>query len=195
MKKIKSYQQGTIDYFCAVYAVINAFRWAAKDLKVLSYEEGCLFYQYLISFLLKKDLFDEVLHQGSSCSVLKKLLKKADGYTRKNFGLSLNFKMPFERTKKNIPSVLNEIRQCLEENGNAWIVRLNNQRLGDHWSVGTKISLLYRVCLFDSYGSAGFDANKALWVPSEVKNKKTVPPKGKTYLLKEGQVLLTVKKI
>ena len=144
---------------------------------------------------MKKDLFDEVLHRGSSCAVLKKLLKKADGYTRKNFGLSLNFEMPFERTKKNVSSVLNEIRQCLEENGNAWIVRLNNQRLGDHWSVGTKISPQYRVCLFDSYGCAGFDAKKALWVPPKVKNKIPVPPKGKTYLLKEGQVLLTVKKI
>ncbi len=66
MKNIKPYQQGTIDYFCAVYAVINAFRWVAKDLKKLSYAEGCLFYQYLISFLLKKGLFEEVLQHGTS---------------------------------------------------------------------------------------------------------------------------------
>ncbi|MBO4521527.1 MAG: hypothetical protein J5787_10025 [Alphaproteobacteria bacterium] len=203
MKQIKPHQQGTIDYFCGVYAVINAFRWAAKKHKKLSYKESCLFYQYLISFLLKKDLFAEVLHSGSSCRILSKIIKRADKYTRKTFSLSLSVESPFARTKKSVSAALGEIGDFLKLADTAWIIRLNNQTIGDHWSVGTKIASDNRVCLFDSYGYAGFDANKAVWVPAVKEKDKTPdnptempdPPKGKTYLLKEGQLLLTVKRV
>ena len=203
MEKIKPYQQGTIDYFCGVYAVINAFRWAAKEYRIFTYEESCLFYQNLISFLLKKDFFEEVLHHGSSCEILSKIIKRSDKYIRKNFSLSLNVEALFIHTQSGVPEALNKIRFFLEKPNTAWIIRLNNQKLGDHWSVGTEITEKRRVRLFDSYGYAGFDANKAVWTPAVKESDKTpdnptgmpVPPKGKTYLLKEGQLLLTVKRI
>lgn len=203
MKKLRPYQQGTIDYFCGVYAVINAFRWAAKGHKILSYKESCLLYQYLISFLAEKNRFDEVLRHGTSCELLSQIIKRANKYIGKNFSLSLNFETPFSHTKKTVPIVLNEVRAFLEMPNAAWIIRLNNQRLGDHWSVGTGITDKNRVCLFDSYGCAGFDANKAVWTPPVKEKDKTpdnptgmpFPPKGKTYLLKEGQILLTTEKI
>ena len=202
MKKIKPYQQGTIDYFCGAYAVINAFCWAAKEYKTLSYKEGCLFYQHLISFLLKEEAFDKVLHHGTSCKLLAKIIKRADQYVRKNFSLSLNVEFPFVHTKKSVLSALNEIGSFLKKPDTAWIIRLNNQQIGDHWSVGTEITEKKRVHLFDSYGYAGFDANKAVWTPA-IKDKKTpdnptgkpLPKKGKTFLLKKGQILLTVERI
>ena len=203
MRPIKPYKQGTIDYFCGVYAIINAFRWAAKDFKTISDQEGCLFYQYLISYLLKKGSFEEVLHHGTSCKLLSKIIKRADKYTRTTFSLSLNVETPFVHTKKDIPAALSEIGSFLKKADTAWIIRLNNQKIGDHWSVGTEITEKKEIRLFDSYNYPGFDANEAVWTPPVKDENKTpdnptgmpVPPKGKTFLLKKGQILIIVKPV
>lgn len=200
---IKAYQQGTIDYFCGVYAIINAFRQAAQNQKKLSYREGCLFYQHLIKHLIKKDRFKEVLCHGTDCDLLSDLLKKADRYTQKNFGLSITFETPYAHMRKNPQTVINEIKDFLEQENTAWIIRLNNQSLGDHWSVGTKITPNGIVRLFDSYGAKQFDAKKSLWVPPIKEADKTPdnptgmpnPPRGKTLLLKEGQVLIKTRPV
>ncbi len=200
---IKAYQQGTIDYFCGVYAIINAFRQAAQDQKKLSFREGCLFYQHLIKYLIKKDRFKEVLCHGTDCDLLSDLLKKADRYTQKNFGVSLNFKIPYAKTRKEPQKVIDEIKDFLERKHTAWIIRLNNQTTGDHWSVGTKITPDGTVCLFDSYGAKQFDVKKSLWVPPIKESDKTPdnptgmpnPPKGKTLLLKEGQILIKTRPV
>lgn len=195
---MKAYQQGTIDYFCGVYAEINAFRWAARDQKKLTYRAGRAFYQHLIKYLIKKDLFQEVLCHGTSCDLLLNLLNKADRYTRKHFGLALEFQVPYAAENKSALKIVKEIGTFLEQDHTAWIIRLNNQNLGDHWSVGTTVTQNGTVRLFDSYGCTRFDANKSLWVPPIKKADITSdnptgmpkPPKGKTLLLKEGQILI-----
>lgn len=200
---MKAYQQGTIDYFCGVYAIINAFRCAAQHQKELTYREGCLFYQRLIKFLIKKDCFKEVLCHGTDCALLADLLKKADRYTRKNFGLAMDFQTPYAKTKKSPQEVVNEIGDYLKQEQTAWIIRLNNRNLGDHWSVGTSVTHHGTVNLFDSYGCTRFDANKAVWVPPIKKSDitpdnptgMTEPPKGKTLLLKEWQILIKIRPV
>ena len=49
---MKAYTQGEIDYFCGVYAVINACRQILKEKKYFSYNDGCLFYQHLMQYLI-----------------------------------------------------------------------------------------------------------------------------------------------
>ncbi len=200
---MKAYQQGTIDYFCGVYAVINAFRWAARDQKKLTYRAGCAFYQHLIKCLIKKDLFQEVLCHGTSCDLLINLLNKTDRYTRKHFGLALEFQAPYAAENKSALKIVKEIGTFLEQDHTAWIIRLNNQNLGDHWSVGTAVTKNGTVRLFDSYGAKSFDANKAVWTPPVKEKDRTpdnpsgmpIPPRGKTALLKEGQFLIAVSQV
>ena len=192
MKEIKPYQQGTIDYFCGVYAVINAFRWAARDYRLLSYAQGCRFYRELISFLLKKEVFARVLERGTPDDLLIDILNEAKRYVAVKFKLSLNFECPYADTEKSVPDVLSEIGDFLERKHTAWIISLYNRTLGSHYTVGTKI-VGRRVTLFDSCGGSVCHTDHALWGP-EIKKGESAPcpPQGKMYLFKPGQVLITV---
>ncbi len=200
---MKAYHQGTIDYFCGVYATINAFRWAVRDQKMLSYEQGCSFYQYLMDFLINKNVFQEVLYHGTNGRLMTDLLNQANLYVKETFGLSLNFTVPYENTEKTTESVISEISNFLKQERTAWIVRLNNKKLGDHWSVGTEVKPDGKISLFDSYGCSCFDGKKTIWVPDIKVSERTddnptgmpKPVKGKTFLLKEGQILIKVSAI
>ena len=197
---MKPYQQGAIDYFCGVYAVINAFRHAARGRAELSYTDGCAFYQYLITRLIKSDRFEEVLRHGTDAELLEKLLKKADGYVRREYGLKIDYSAPYADTDKDVLTAVEEIGKFLKQDGTAWLLRMNNKSLGDHWSVATTVCSDGKVALFDSYGAKSFDANKAVWTPPVKEKDRTpdnpsgmpIPPRGKTMLLKEGQFLIAV---
>ncbi len=197
---MKPYQQGTIDYFCGVYAVINVFRHAARSRAELSYAGGCAFYQDLIKRLIKFDRFEEVLRHGTDAELLEKLLKKADGYVRRAYGLKIDFSAPYADTGKDVLTAVNEIGKFLKQSNTAWLLRMNNKALGDHWSVATTVYSNGKVALFDSYGAKSFDANKAVWTPPVKEKDRTldnpsgmpIPPRGKTMLLKEGQFLIAV---
>ena len=195
MKDFKPYQQGSVDYFCGVYSILNAFRWAAQDFKRLTYTQGCLFYQDLVSFLLKKEMFTRVLERGTPDAWLVELLGEADLYSRKKFKLALNFECPYVDTEKSVPEALAEIGDFLEREHTAWIVSLYNKTLGSHYTVGTKI-VGRRVDLFDSCGGSICHTDHAIWGPKIKKGESApCPPKGKMYLFKPGQVLITVNRI
>ena len=192
MEEFKPYQQGSVDYFCGIYATINAFRWAARDFKLLTYTQGCSLYQDLMTFLLKNEMFTRVLERGTPDAWLMKILREADRYTRKKFKLALNFECPYAETEKSVPEVLGEIGDFLEREHTAWIISLYNKTLGSHYTVGTKV-VGRRVNLFDSCGGSICHTDHAIWGPKIEKDESApCPPKGKMYLFKPGQVLITV---
>lgn len=197
---MKAYTQGVVDYFCGVYAVINAFRHAVRGRRYLSYTEGCLFYQHMMQSLINKGVIEEVLHHGTTCSQIMDYIETAESYVRETFGMKMTADRPYIDTDKSVEQAVDEMGAYLEHPKNACIIRLNNQELGDHWSVGTELTSRGNFKLFDSYGCSKFDAKTALWSPVPAADKSTPgnptgmpkPPRGKTYLAKEGQILIRV---
>ncbi len=116
---MKPHQQGAIDYFCGANAVINAFRHAARGRAELSYTDGCAFYQYLIKRLIKFNRFEEVLCRGTDAELLEKLLKKADGYVRRKYGLKIVFSAPYADTDNDVLTAVDEIGKFLKQDDTA----------------------------------------------------------------------------
>ena len=92
---MKPYNQGNVDFFCGIYAVINACRYAGRKYHVFSFKEGCAFYQHMMQFLLDKGLFEEVLYHGSSFEIMQMYLEQARKYMYEHYRLRLFYKRPF----------------------------------------------------------------------------------------------------
>jgi len=105
----------------------------------------------------------------------------------------LSFECPYVGTEKSVPDALAEIGDFLEREHTAWIISLYNKTLGSHYTVGTKV-VGRRVDLFDSCGGSICHTDHAIWGPAIKKGDSApCPPRGKMYLFKPGQVLMTVK--
>jgi hypothetical protein len=181
---MRPYNQGNIDRFCAVYAVINACRRAVHKHHKFGFEEGCAFYENMMQFLIDSGLIEDVLYNGSSYEVMTKLLDQAKAYLKEKYGFRLHYKRPFVDTKLSVGKVLKLIRHFLKRNDNSsCIIRFFNMGVWDHWSVIRRGHGL-RLKLFDSYHYPELHINECLWGPY----KKD----GHNYLAKEGIILIKV---
>lgn len=86
---MKAYTQGEIDYFCGVYAVINACRQILKGKKYFSYNDGCLFYQHLMQYLIDAGKIGEVLHHGTDYDLILRLVEQGSAMLFRNSALRL----------------------------------------------------------------------------------------------------------
>ena len=109
---MKPYNQGNVDFFCGIYAVINACRYAGRKYHIFSFKEGCAFYQHMMQFLLDKGLFEEVLYHGSSFEIMQMYLEQACKYMYEHYRLRLFYKRPFtwmdmplERATESSPNI------------------------------------------------------------------------------------------
>lgn len=196
---MKAYTQGEIDYFCGVYAIINACRRMMSRRRPFSYNDGCLFYQHLMDKLIAEGRIAEVLHHGTNYDLLRSLLEEARVYVRETFGAELSFDQPYAGTDKTLEQTAEEIGEALNNPVHSYIIRFNNREVGDHWSVISQRSRnSFR--LFDSYAYPAINLKTSSWIPEKIslnmtkKNPTGVPqpPKGRTYIVKHGLFFLSL---
>ncbi len=187
MQVMQAYHQGTIDFFCAVYAIINASRLLLNDENIrFSYERGCHFYQHLMTYLYEKDYFMTVLTSGTDYPLMDNLLKEASVYLRKYYGYDLQYSYPFYRKKIKIAPLLEEVEVFFNQPRQACIMRYHNFVEGDHWNVPRIITKNTHILKFWDKIETTF----------EVKDLTLKPYKrdGLTHLAKRGIIYLTLKK-
>ncbi len=195
---MKAYTQGEIDYFCGVYAVINACRQILKGKKYFSYNDGCLFYQHLMQYLIDAGKIGEVLHHGTDYDLILRLVEQGNAYAFQKFGVKISYELPYAQTVESFDAASKEIDRRLKEENASCIIRINNTEVGDHWSVMLQKTSSGKIKLFDSYAYNGFYSSRAVWLPENPILKKTdanptgvpKPPKGITYVTKHGLIFL-----
>ena len=67
---MKAYTQGEIDYFCAIYSIINSARFAARNIRRLSFMESCKFYQHMMQYLYDHGKLLDVLYHGTEYDLI-----------------------------------------------------------------------------------------------------------------------------
>lgn len=163
--KLKAYYQGEIDYFCAIYAIINTIRLAAVRYHRFSFKEGCRFYQHMVQYLFDRGKFLEVLYSGTSLELMDELLGEARKYLFDVFGLKMRWKYPLKCKDMSVVRAGEYIGHYLSRRDTSCIMRLHNKDVGDHWSVVRKRAFSYKLRLFDSYFYPGIDVKKSTWEP------------------------------
>ena len=145
--------QGSLDYFCGIYAVINAIVFASSSFKVLTFKERCEFFQYITLYLLDKKILERVIRKGSSCALEEKYLILARKYMREKHHILVQWrKLSAVSMRKNLDckDVSVVLRHWLKKKNHSCIVRVKTAKMGDHWTVFKKIK--FPVCyLLDSY--------------------------------------------
>lgn len=149
--KMKAYKQGTIDYFCAIYAIINAIRQAAGKYHYFNIKEATAFYQHLMTYLFNNKKFLEVLYEGTSLDLMKELLAETKKYLFDTYNLKVHYRRVLKYNDMPIKKFETFVSNYLKKNNVSCLLRLYNKEIGDHWSVIEKKCLRYRLSLFDSY--------------------------------------------
>lgn len=174
---MKPYNQGNVDYFCGIYAVINACRYAGRKYHTFSFHEGCEFYQHMMQFLIDKGLIEEVLHHGSSFEIMQMYLETARAYLYDKYKLKLYYKRPFIWLDMPLTRAKNMIAKYLTRPNTASIIRFENKDCGDHWSMIHRCPFpLNKFKLLDSYFYPHLDVTSCRW--SKDKNCSYVPREG-----------------
>ena len=147
---MKAYYQGEIDYFCAIYAIINSVRVASRQIHMFTYQESCDFFQHLITFLYKNNKFLRVLKHGTSNDLMYELLGETKKYMLKKYKIYLHYKKLL--TFRELPDkyLWVYLKRYLQKNNTSIILRLHNISLGDHWTVA-RYQISNTIKLFDSY--------------------------------------------
>jgi hypothetical protein len=159
---MKAYTQGEIDYFCAIYAIINSARFAAQAFHKFSFIESCRFYQHLMQYLYDRGELLNVLYHGTEYGLMDELLGAADKYLSEKYKIRLLWTHPFGGRDLSLTRAYLFIRKYLASSNASCIIRLNNRAVGDHWSVIEKLDSPF-FSLFDSYAYKGMDFKKSIW--------------------------------
>lgn len=183
-EKLKAYYQGEVDYFCAIYAIINSIRMAASKYHRFTFKEGCAFYQHMVQYLFDSQKFLEVLYHGTSLSLMHDLLRVAKDYLFENYGLQMHYKLPLKYKSMPVMQAGDFIGNYLGRADCSCIMRLHNQDVGDHWSVVKKKAFSTRLRLFDSYFYSGIDIKKSTWEPYD--------NDGLNHIVKEGVIFIKI---
>lgn len=181
---MRAYYQGEVDFFCAVYAIINSVRLSAVKYRRFTFNEGCRFYQHMIQYLYDSNQFLEVLYHGTSFRLMDELLGVAKKYLYETYQLKLFHKRPLKFRDYPVKDVSRYIGDYLSRPGNSCIFRLHNKDVGDHWSVIRKKAFSYKLRLFDSYFYKGIDVQKATW--------ECYQNDGLCHLAREGLIFIKV---
>ena len=180
---MKPYNQGNVDFFCGIYAVINACRYAGRKYHIFSFKEGCAFYQHMMQFLLDKGLFEEVLYHGSSFEIMQMYLEQACKYMYEHYRLRLFYKRPFTWMDMPLERATRVIAKYLTAPNTAAIIRFENKDCGYHWSIIRAVPFpLSRFKLFDSYLYPHLDTGSCRWE----KGKKC------SYVPREGIIFVKI---
>ena len=161
---MKAYYQGQIDYFCAIYAIINSTRIAAGSTHKFTYNQSVKIFQHLIQFLYDNDKFLEVLYHGTSMDLMNNLLQETKKYLLETYDIHLHFKRIISYKKSSVSQLGNYISEYLKRPHTSCIIRMNNKEIGDHWTVVQNRKLTF-LKLFDSYFYEQIDLSKSTLRP------------------------------
>lgn len=185
---MQAYHQGTIDFFCAIYAIINASRLLLNDVNIrFSYERGCHFYQHMMSYLHEKGHFINVLTGGTDYPLMDELLQEASKYLAKHYHYELTFSYPFHRKKTKIADLMQQVEAFFNQPGQACIMRYHNFVEGDHWNVPRIITKNTHVLKFWDRIETTFQVEELTLKPYK--------RDGLTHLAKRGVIYLTLQKV
>lgn len=161
---MKPYYQGNVDFFCGIYAVMNACRFAGRKYHTFTFREGCDFYQYMMQFLIDKNLLEEVLYHGSSFEIMQMYLAEAKRYMYEKYRLKMFYKRPFTWMDVPLKKASSIIAKYLRRDNTASIIRFENKDCGDHWSMIQKCPYpLSKFKLLDSYFYPHLEVDKCRW--------------------------------
>ncbi len=161
---MKAFYQGQIDYFCAIYAIINATRIAAGAKPRFTYKQSCAFFQHLMQYLYDNDKFLEVLHHGTSLELMDDLLAETRKYLKQTYKINFHYKKVITYKKKSVSNLGNYINAYLKRPNTSCIIRMHSTEMGDHWTVAkNKQSSILN--LFDSYFYKQIDLNQSTFRP------------------------------
>ena len=173
--------QGSIDYFCGVYSVINAIKKSCAKIHKFSYNEECMLYQHLIQNLIDNNLISEVLHNGSSFDIMQLYLFEAKKYMLEKYQIKIIYHRPFLYKNEMVKNIIRYIGYWLKKSNTSFIIRIKNKVIGDHWTVVSKyMPIAKKLKLFDSYSYEDINVKYC-----RLKDFST-----RTYMLKEGIILL-----
>ncbi len=147
---MKAFYQGQIDYFCGIYAIINATRIAVGPAHRFTYKQSCAFYQHLIQYLYDNNKFLDVLYHGTSVKLMNELLDEAQKYLLDTYGIHLHHKKIINYNRLSMQQLEIYLRSYLSRPNTSCIIRTHSVDMGDHWTV-TQQPKHAILRLFDSY--------------------------------------------
>ncbi|MFQ6760547.1 MAG: hypothetical protein ACLRFM_04105 [Alphaproteobacteria bacterium] len=182
---IKAYHQGQIDYFCGIYAIINATRIATGAIPRFTYKQSCAFYQHLIQYLYDNNKFLDVLYHGTSLNLMDELLAETQKYLFDTYGIHFHYKKILSYKRMSISQLGNYISAYTNRPNTSCIVRTHSVEMGDHWTVaiGKKSTILG---LFDSYFYKQIDLAQSTLRPYKRDNLN--------HIVRQGVILIKVLK-
>ena len=180
---MKAFYQGQIDYFCAIYAIINATRIATGKIPRFTYKQSCEFFQHLMQYLYDNDKFLDVLYHGTSTELMNDLLTETKKYLKETYNINFHYKKIISYKKLSVSQIGNYIDAYLKRPNTSCIIRMHNSELGDHWTVAqNRQSSILK--LFDSYFYKQIDLDKSTLKPYK--------RDGLNHILRNGVILIKV---
>ena len=188
--KFKISYQGSLDYFCGIYAVINSIGVASSSFRVLTSAEKEDFFKCFLNYLIDKDCIKQVIEHGTSCSLEEKYLRLAQKYMKEKYNILIQWKK-LSALKKwehfDFAQIFYLISRWIRRKNHSCIIRVDTPQTGDHWTVfkNVKFPLCY---LVDSYHFLRINFIKLAWKSRQVKNIKK-----ETQIMKEGIFFISAK--
>lgn len=180
---MKAYYQGQIDYFCGIYAIINATRIAAGKTHRFNYKQSCAFFQHLIQYLYDNNKFLDVLYNGTSLDLMDDLLAETRRYLKDVYNINFHFKRIIGNKKYSVSQLGDYINAYIKRANTSCVIRIYNEELGDHWTVAQKkTSTILK--LFDSYFHKQIDLSAATLEPYR--------RDGLNHIVREGVILIKI---
>jgi len=182
---MKAFYQGQIDYFCAIYAIINATRIATGKIPRFTYKQSCAFFQHLMQYLYDNDKFLDVLYHGTSIELMNDLLAETKKYLQETYNISFHYKKIISYKKLSVSQIGNYIDAYLKHPNTSCIIRMHNAEMGDHWTVAqNRQSSILK--LFDSYFYKQIDLSQSTLKPYK--------RDGLNHILRNGVILIKILK-
>ena len=195
---MKVYAQGEVDFFCGVYAVLNACRRAISRDYHFSYYGGCAFFRHLMQSVIADGKMEELLHHGTNIELMVFLLDKAVDYIRLKTGIELTYHFPYIDTELSVSEMARDLGEKLKTNASACILWMHDNEVDEHWTtVMSKSGRRFR--LLDSYNVPYLDIENCLWLPQRAQRHLRSQtnlfyprvPKGKVHLMKCGVIFIS----
>lgn len=188
--KFKIAYQGTLDYFCGIYAVINAVGLACASFRVFSAREKEELFRYFLKYLLSKGMLEQVIEHGTTCLLEEKYLRLAQLYMKEKYNILIQWKKlsSLEKWRNlNFEQAFYILSRWIKRKDHSCIVRVDTLETGDHWTVFKRVK--FPVCyLVDSYHFLKINFTNLAWKPRRRKKIK------ETQIMREGIFFITAKK-
>lgn len=195
---MKVYTQGQVDFFCGIYAVLNACRKAISKEYHFSYYGGCAFFRYLMQTVIDLGRMEELLHHGTNLDLMEHLLNAAVKYVFEKTGIRLVYDFPYKETTESVENVVQTLKEKIKKQDGASIVWIHNEETDEHWTTITDIKTSH-FKLMDSYDMPSLSIKTCCWLPEKSICKQRQRehmfyprvPKGKTHLMKQGIIFIS----